>query len=323
MISDHKQMLLSLWLLRCLLSCLRHHMGVIAHLGPCSPTTQHVTLLTAAHLVERRHSGWLGSAKCFETPGWKVPLWLVLTMVICWFSPSSASCREGRYRGKSWAQRADVCQEPQQVRDGVSWASCDPTGGQARIHSPLPWPFLHRLGMGEDPCAFCVPDSEKTWKLGLFLYYVSITALIHMPAVPWSALANLTHGAVPAPRDGCIGNGEEAALPCLRLEHECLLAILWAVPVIRHGTALLAAPSSWACSGRCDALGNPVWEGRTPCHLLAIYTPRLAFSACLAPLFLKGNVNIQKMFFETVVSPLTYMQPREFSALAPTKISKT
>lgn len=43
---------------------------------------------------------------------------------------------------------------------------------------------------------------------------------------------------------GCIGSSEEAALPCLRLEHEWLLAILWAVPVIRHGTALLAAPSS-------------------------------------------------------------------------------
>lgn len=124
-------------------------------------------------------------------------------------------------------------------------------------------------------------------------------------------------------RGGCIGSSEGAALPCLRLEHEWLLAILWAVPVIRHGTALLAAPSSWACSGRCDALGNPVWEGWTPCHLLVIYTPRLAFSACLAPLFLKGNVNIQNMFFETVVSPLIWMQPREFSALALTKTSKT
>lgn len=43
---------------------------------------------------------------------------------------------------------------------------------------------------------------------------------------------------------GCIGSSEEVALPCLHLEHEWLLAILWAVPVIRHGTALLAAPSS-------------------------------------------------------------------------------
>lgn len=41
----------------------------------------------------------------------------------------------------------------------------------------------------------------------------------------------------PGMRGGCIGSGEEAALPCLRLEHECLLTILWAVPVI--GTALL------------------------------------------------------------------------------------
>lgn len=156
-----------------------------------------------------------------------------------------------------------MCQAPQEVRDGGSSAHCDSTGGQARIHSPLPRPFLHCLGMGEDPCVLCVPDSEKTWKPGLFLYHVSITPVHHTPAAP--DLAWLTSGPgpfqPPGMRGGCTGSSEEAAQPCLRLEHEWLLAILGAVPVIRHGTALLAAPSARACSGRCDALGNPVWEG--------------------------------------------------------------
>lgn len=145
MISDHKQMLLRLWLLCCLLSQPRHHTGVVAHLGSCSPTTQCVILLTTGGSLELR------GQMCARSPN----------------------------------KRGTVCPVTlQEAKPGFT-ALCHGLSCIAWVWERIPVPFMYPI----------------LRKHGSLDHYAFTTPLRHTPAVPRFGLANLTHWAVPAPRD--------------------------------------------------------------------------------------------------------------------------